>query len=133
MDGDPTTGMLVGETQTFPDGVYYDQYRIGGTSLSSPLFSGLMAVSNQLDRRDHGFVNPVLYQVTSRTKAITDVRHVGGGAVRVDYVNGVDASDGTVRSVRTFDFQGLTINTTPRYDNVTGLGVPNGLAFLLLS
>jgi subtilase family serine protease len=133
MDGDPTTGFLVGETQTFPDGVYYDQYRIGGTSLSAPLFSGLMAVSNQLDRRDHGFVNPVLYQITSRTKAITDVRHVGGGAVRVDYVNGVDASDGTVRSVRTFDFQGLTIHTTPRYDNVTGLGVPNGLAFLLLS
>jgi subtilase family serine protease len=133
MDGDPTTGFLVGETQTFPDGVYYDQYRIGGTSLSTPLFSGLMAVSNQLDRRDHGFVNPVLYQITSRTKAITDVRHVGGGAVRVDYVNGVDASDGFVRSVRTFDFQGLTIQTTPGYDNVTGLGVPNGLAFLLLS
>ena len=96
MDGDPTTGFLVGETQTFPDGVYYDQYRIGGTSLSAPLFSGLMAVSNQLDRFDHGFVNPVLYQFTSRTKAITDVRHVGGGAVRVDYVNGVDATDGTV-------------------------------------
>ncbi|HTQ92554.1 MAG TPA: S53 family peptidase [Streptosporangiaceae bacterium] len=133
MDGDPTTGMLVGETQTFPDGVYYDQYRIGGTSLSSPLFAGLMAVSNQLDRFDHGFINPVIYQFTARTKAITDVRHVGGGAVRVDYVNGVDASDGTVRSVRTFDFQGLTIQTTPGYDNVTGLGVPNGLAFLLLS
>jgi subtilase family serine protease len=133
MDGDPTTGLLVGETQTFPDGVYYDQYRIGGTSLSTPLFSGLMAVSNQLDHFDHGFVNPVLYQFTSRTKAITDVRHVGGGAVRVDYNNGVDASDGTTTSVRTFDFQGLTINTTPGYDNVTGLGVPNGLAFLLLS
>ncbi len=133
MDGDPTTGFLVGETQTFPDGVYYDQYRIGGTSLSAPLFSGLMAVSNQLDHFDHGFVNPVLYQFTSRTKAITDVRHVGGGAVRVDYNNGVDASDGTTTSVRTFDFQGLTIQTTPRYDNVTGLGVPNGLAFLLLS
>jgi subtilase family serine protease len=133
MDGDPTTGLLVGETQTFPDGVYYDQYRIGGTSLSTPLFSGLMAVSNQLDHFDHGFVNPVLYQFTSRTKAITDVRHVGGGAVRVDYNNGVDASDGTTTSVRTFDFQGLTINTAPGYDNVTGLGVPNGLAFLLLS
>jgi len=36
MDGDPTTGMLVGETQTFSDGVYYDTYRIGGTSLSCP-------------------------------------------------------------------------------------------------
>jgi subtilase family serine protease len=132
MDGDPNTGFLVGETQTFPDGVYYDQYRIGGTSLSCPLFSGLMAVANQLDHLDHGFVNPLLYQSASRTGAITDVRDVAGGVVRVDYADGVDASDGTVTSVRTFDFQGLAIRTTPGYDNVTGLGTPNGLAFLRL-
>jgi subtilase family serine protease len=133
MDGDPNTGFLVGETQTFPDGVYYDQYRIGGTSLSSPLFSGLMAVANQLDRFDHGFINPVLYQFTSRTRAINDVRHATGGVVRVDFVDGVDGTDGTTTSVRTFDFQGLAIHTAPGYDNVTGLGTPNGLAFLGLS
>ena len=75
----------------------------------------------------------MLYQFTSRTRAIDDVRHVTGGVVRVDYVNGVDRTDGTVTSVRTFDFQGLTINTAPGYDNVTGLGVPDGLAFLALS
>jgi subtilase family serine protease len=132
MDGDPNTGFLVGETQTFPDGVYYDQYRIGGTSLSCPLFSGLMAVANQLDHRDHGFVNPLLYQSASRAGAITDVRDVAGGVVRVDYADGVDASGGLVTSVRTFDFQGLAIRTTPGYDNVTGLGTPNGLAFLRL-
>jgi subtilase family serine protease len=133
MDGDPNTGFLVGETQTFPDGVYYDQYRVGGTSLSAPLFSGLMAVANQLDHVDHGFVNPVLYQITSRTRAIDDVRHVTGGVVRVDYNNSVDATDGTTTSVRTFDFQGLAIHTAPGYDNVTGLGTPDGLAFLALS
>jgi subtilase family serine protease len=133
MDGDPNTGFLIGQTQTFPDGVYYDQHRIGGTSLSVPLFSGLMAVSNQLDHFDHGFVNPVLYQFTSRTRAIDDVRHVTGGVVRVDYNNLVDATEGTTPSVRTFDFQGLAIHTTPRYDNVTGLGTPDGLAFLALS
>ena len=133
MDGDPNTGMLVGETQTFPDGVYYDQYRIGGTSLSSPLFAGVTAVANQLDRFDHGFINPLLYQFTSRTGAISDVRHAPGGVVRVDYNNGVDATDGLTTSVRTFDFPGLAIHTTPGYDDVTGLGAPNGLAFLLLS
>jgi subtilase family serine protease len=133
MDGDPNTGFLIGETQTFPDGVYYGQYRIGGTSLSAPLFSGLMAVSNQLVHFDHGFVNPVLYQFTSRTRAIDDVRHVTGGVVRVDFVNRLDATDGLTTSVRTFDFQGLAIHTTPGYDNVTGLGVPDGLAFLALS
>jgi subtilase family serine protease len=133
MDGDPNTGFLIGETQTFPEGVHYDQFRIGGTSLSAPLFSGLMAVSNQLDHFDHGFVNPVLYQFTSRTRAIDDVRHVTGGVVRVDYNNSVDATDGTTTSVRTFDFQGLAIHTAPGYDNVTGLGTPHGLAFLALS
>jgi subtilase family serine protease len=133
MDADPNTGMLIGETQTFPDGVYYDQFRIGGTSLASPLFSGLMAVANQLDHFDHGFTNPLLYQFTSRTGAIKDIQHVGGGVVRVDYADGIDASDGLITSVRTFDYQGLTIHTTPGYDDVTGLGVPNGLAFLALS
>ena len=128
MDGDPNTGFLVGETQTFPKGVKYDQYRLGGTSLSAPLFSGLMAVANQLDHFDHGFINPVLYQFTSRTRAIHDVRHVTGGVVRVDYAN-----TGLVTSVRTFDFQGLAIHTAPGYNNVTGLGTPDGLAFLALS
>jgi hypothetical protein len=92
-----------------------------------------MAVANQLDHFDHGFVNPVLYKFTSRTRAIDDVRHVTGGVVRVDFVNGTDDKDGTVTSVRTFDFQGLAIHTAPGYDNVTGLGTPDGLAFLALS
>ena len=39
MDADPNTGMIVGETQVFPDGTYWDQYRIGGTSLASPLLA----------------------------------------------------------------------------------------------
>src|SRR5581483_5734873 len=43
--GDPNTGMLVGQTQRFSDGTYYGEYRIGGTSLSSPLMAGIMAVA----------------------------------------------------------------------------------------
>jgi subtilase family serine protease len=130
MVGDPNTGMLIGITQTFPDGVHYDQYRIGGTSLASPLFAGLMAVSDQLTGFHHGFINPALYLFTSHTPAVSDVQHAGGGVVRVDYVNGIDASDGLSTTARTFDYPGLTIHTTRGYDNVTGLGVPNGVAFL---
>jgi subtilase family serine protease len=130
---DPQTGLLVGQTQAFPDGNYYDEYRIGGTSLSSPLLAGLMAVSDQATHVRHGFINPWLYKVTSRTPAITDVQHVNAADARVDYVNSVDASNGLVTSVRTFDWPGLTIHTTPGYDNVTGLGVPNSPLFLFLS
>ncbi|GAB3568226.1 S53 family peptidase [Amycolatopsis endophytica] len=130
--GDPNTGFLMGQTQTFPDGVYYDQYRIGGTSLSSPLLAGIMAVSDSLSGFHHGFINPVLYQVGSRTPAVRDVRHVDGAVTRVDYANSVDASEGLITSVRELDWQSLSIHTTRGYDDVTGLGVPNGLAFLLL-
>src|SRR5438067_869580 len=51
--GDPNTGYLVGETQTFPSGVRYDEYRIGGTSLSSPLMAGIMALADQATGRPH--------------------------------------------------------------------------------
>jgi subtilase family serine protease len=130
--GDPNTGFLVGQTQTFPDGAYYDQYRIGGTSLASPVFAGIMAVADSFDHFHHGFINPVIYKLTSRTPAISDVKHVDAAVERVDYANSVDASDGLLTSVRTLDYQGLTIHTTPGYDDVTGLGTPNGLLFLLL-
>jgi subtilase family serine protease len=133
MLADPNTGFEIGITQTFPDGVYYDQYRIGGTSLASPLMAGVMADSDQLDHFHHGFINPLLYQFTSRTPAITDVKPASGGVVRVDYVNGVDASDGLTKSVRTFNDPDQVIHTTKGYDNVTGVGVPNGLLFLALS
>ncbi len=132
MDADPNTGMLIGITQTFPTGVAYGEYRIGGTSLASPLFTGLVAVSNQMSHHDHGFLNPVLYGFTAHTPAITDVVHVKGGVVRVDYVNGLDSTNGFATSVRSFDYPNLTIHTTPGYDNVTGLGVPNGNSFLAL-
>ncbi|WP_033291885.1 S53 family peptidase [Amycolatopsis jejuensis] len=129
---DPNTGFLVGQTQTFPDGVYYDQYRIGGTSLASPVFAGVMAVADSLDHFHHGFINPAIYQLTSRTSAIYDVRHVDGAVERVDFANRTDASAGTITSARVLDYPNLTIHTTKGYDDVTGLGSPNGLAFLLL-
>ncbi|MFN2606332.1 MAG: hypothetical protein ABR511_00345 [Acidimicrobiales bacterium] len=48
----------------------------------------------------------------------------------MDVVDVVDAAAGTVCSVRTVDLQDLAIRTTPGYDGVTGLGVPEGVAFL---
>src|SRR5689334_10247782 len=62
MDGDPTTGMLVGETQSFPKGVIaYDEYRIGGTSLSSPLFAGMTALALQHAGGGAGLLNNAIY------------------------------------------------------------------------
>jgi subtilase family serine protease len=130
--GDPNTGMLVGQTQTFPNGVHYGQYRIGGTSLACPLIAGIMAVADQFAGHPHGFVNPTLYEFTARTGAVRDVTHRGGGVVRVDYANGLNPKDGLLTSVRTFDYQGLAIDTDRGYDDVTGVGTPRGFAFLAL-
>ena len=134
--------MLVGETQTFPDGVYYDQYRIGGTSLSSPLFAGVMADADQAAGGPLGFVNPLLYklQASSTPGAFYDVLPSSPQAdVRNDYVDGVDAEEGTITSVRVLDYQGkeeycsgtgnctkqkVALETAPGFDSMTGIGTP---------
>jgi subtilase family serine protease len=130
MVGDPNTGFRIGITQTFPEGVAYGEYRIGGTSLSCPLMAGLMALADDVSGTRHGFINPVLYQRLNGTSAITDVKHQNGAVIRTDYVNGVNADDGTVQSIRVFDDQALYIHTRVGYDDTTGLGIPNGAAFL---
>lgn len=123
--GDPNTGYLVGETQTFPDGsVKYAEYRIGGTSLSSPIMAGIMALADQAAGRPHGFVNPLLYSLagtSSFTDIVSPVSPVA--VVRANYVNSVDPSAGTAYALRTMN-QTLSLQTTPGYDDVTGLGTP---------
>ncbi|MEN3361926.1 MAG: hypothetical protein V7637_5908 [Mycobacteriales bacterium] len=129
--GDPNTGYLVGQTQQFPDGTFrYSQYRIGGTSLSCPLLAGIQAVANQIARRPLGFLNPTVYQLAG-SAAFKDIksRAVTSGVVRVDYVNGADDTDGTITSLRTLNDTG-TIFARPGYDDVTGVGTPNGAAYL---
>jgi subtilase family serine protease len=131
--GDPTTGMLVGETQTAPDGSQvYDEYRIGGTSLSSPLYAGMLALAMQRAGHAFGLANPVLYAARSASVDITKAqRSAYPGAVRSDFVNGVDDSAGFVYTERTFDSdEALTIHVRDGYDDVTGIGVPDGTAWL---
>jgi subtilase family serine protease len=128
--GDPQTGFLVGQTQSFPNGNYYDEYRIGGTSLSSPIFAGLMALADQKAGHPHGFANALFY---ANPGAFYDVTSVKTAVARRNFNNGVDASAGTVDRLRTFDdYSGSpTQHTNPGWDNVTGLGTPNG-SFLSL-
>jgi subtilase family serine protease len=127
---DPNMGYLVGETQTFPNGTYYAEYRIGGTSLASPIFAGIMALADQRASRAHGFANPLFYAYPS---AFYDVGSVQTAVARRNYVNSVDATDGTVDRLRTFDdFSGSPAqHTGTGWDDVTGLGTP-GNAFLEL-
>jgi subtilase family serine protease len=124
LDGDPTTGMLVGLTQTFPDGVAYGEYRIGGTSLASPLFAGFTALRAQAAGKRVGFLNPTIYAKAGT--AFNDVKGTppDAGNVRIDFANSNDASGGLVYSVRTFN-QDSSLKVKKGWDDVTGVGSPN--------
>lgn len=132
MDADPQTGFLVGETQEFPDGsTKYSEYRIGGTSLASPLFAGEVALADQVAGGSLGFLNPAMYKLAD-TPTFNDIASTGvtQAVVRVDYVNGVDASGGLRTTARTINQTG-TIFTRKGYDDVTGVGTPNGVNFFV--
>jgi subtilase family serine protease len=130
MVGDATTGMLVGETQVFPEGTKYDEYRIGGTSLSSPLLAGVIAVADQLVGHKLGFVNPLYYKLLNTPALHDEVAPRSPQAeVRTDYANFLDSSQGLLTRLRTIDVQTSTLHDTRGYDNETGVGSPNGLAF----
>ena len=130
-DGDPNTGMLVGETQTFPKhNTAYGEYRLGGTSLASPLFAGIMALADQAAGFHHGFANPALYAAAGGG-AFRDVTPSGGNlaVVRNDFNNSVDDSAGVTTTLRSLDHDS-SLATAVGYDNVTGLGSPDGGSFM---
>jgi hypothetical protein len=90
-----------------------------------------MALAQQKAGHTLGFVNPLIY-AHAGTAAYHDVDSSNGlAAVRAEYANGVDASGGYVYTLRSLGFDtDLTIHARPGYDDVTGVGTPNGGAFL---
>ena len=107
MEADPATGMLVGETQTFPNGVYYDQYRIGGTSLSSPLLAGVIARADGAAGHPLGFLNPSLYAMYGHSGALYDILPAGKqDESRADFANSLDATQGFLYTTRIIDYEG---------------------------
>ncbi|MEY9967315.1 subtilase family serine protease [Streptacidiphilus sp. MAP12-16] len=126
---DSATGFLVGQTQAWPDGtVRYGEFRIGGTSLASPVFAGIQALAQQAGGKPLGFANPRLYQLYG-TPAFHDVTDTPLGAatslaqVRVDFHNGVDATGGLDVSLRTMGHDS-SLRAVPGFDDVTGVGSP---------
>jgi len=141
MDADAQSGMLIGLTQTFPDGTYYDQFKEGGTSLASPLLAGVIALADQRAGVPLGFLNPVLYKASAATSTFNDIlpplNPDATAVIRVDYQNTVDASNGYFVSLRAIDYQGpetycdgtgncatrpVTLSAAPGFDSLTGLG-----------
>ena len=142
MDADAQSGMLIGLTQTFPNGTYYDQFKEGGTSLASPMLAGVIADADQAAGQPLGFLNPALYKAEKQTpSAFNDILAPtspnSAAVIRVDYANGVDVGGGYVLSLRAIDYQGpetycdgtgncatrpVTNSPGPGFDGLTGLG-----------
>jgi subtilase family serine protease len=130
MPADPNTGLLVGETQKFPNGTHYGEYRIGGTSLATPLMAGVMAIADDAAGFAHGFANPALYDLLG-TRALHDVlapRH-RVAQVRTDYKNYLNGAKGKIWSLATTGLN-TKIFTARGYDDMTGVGSPNGTRFI---
>jgi subtilase family serine protease len=116
--GDPDTGMQIGETT---NGVYFEGAS-GGTSLATPQFAALVALAQQKAGRALGFVNPLVY-ATAPLGTVRDIRPARTGAAMYFDAYGL---------LLTLDYHGPenTLSAAVGYDDVTGLGTPNGPAFI---
>jgi subtilase family serine protease len=168
MVGDPYTGFLYGETFTIAGNpisdsgcvpisatLEYCEESIGGTSLSSPLFAGVLALVNQARFDAHkgavGLVNPALYGLghgddsESESAPIIDVKKPSSpsavlrgyqgipGRLRVVTMNSTlnpNYVPGGEDQPAVLEGADTSYRTTRGYDEVTGLGTPNVPAFI---
>jgi subtilase family serine protease len=134
-DADPFTGMAVGFVDTSKNPPAYYEQTWGGTSLASPLVAGLVADAQQGQQVPFGFLNPTIYKLynTKAYNATLPLTEASTASWRGVYcpkaVCGADI-------LTTFDdqspaMQGYTGQVTlPGYDNMTGVGTPDGPYFV---
>jgi subtilase family serine protease len=139
-DADPFTGVSVGylifhnKSGKPPT---YSQFPVGGTSVSSPLVAGLVAAAQQGQPASFGFLNPVLYQLyQADPSALHDTLPLSSSSPAAYRGVACSPHDCGLWALTTFDDQstemfGYTGQVTlPGYDNMTGIGTPNGAAFI---
>ena len=150
---DPYTGFAIVYSEY---GVQYEQAGWGGTSLASPIFTAIWAIADQYDGGYLGQAGPVVAKLKSGQ--ITDVVPPASALTDYDVPGTVHDSSGTSFYSVTGLFAGLLDTTTDfasaiwnvngnlgvalsfgtdtsltvrkGWDNVTGFGEPNGLAFI---
>ncbi len=142
---DPFTGVEI--IQTIGGQAFVEV--IGGTSLATPMFSGLMAIAAQKAGHGLGQAAPLLYNLPAG--AITDVTNVSSPNNVTGKINGTPVSadqlaaplvntTGYVSALYNSPFStswfvltfgtDTSLTTGPGWDNVTGLGTPNGANFV---
>jgi subtilase family serine protease len=149
---DPFTGVEIVITDPSIGGQVVEV--IGGTSLACPMFSGLWAIVNQAAGKPLGQASPLLYGLPA--DAITDVidetspKNATGKIFNppnpklvetaADLVAPLDGTTNFVSALYNSPFStrwfvisfgtDSSLTTGTGWDNVTGLGTPNGLSFV---
>jgi subtilase family serine protease len=134
-DADAAAGGFAVGTLTFPKGggtPAYSETLIGGTSLAAPLVAGMVTAAQQGQPAPLGFLNPMLYKLYGtdayhRTLPLTSHSPAQQRAIYCP------AAICQRNVLVTFDDQSPSITsqvTLPGYDNMTGVGTPNGPAFI---
>ena len=116
MLADPITGFIIGQTD--PVSNVYGESAIGGTSLACPMFAATVLLAQQNAGHKLGFANPTFYKV--RSAGFRDITPPPGPQA-VALPGGIAV---------TFNYDLQSIHTAIGWDNVTGVGVPNGKSFL---
>jgi subtilase family serine protease len=130
---------------------------LGGTSLSCPMFSGLMAIAAQKAGHGLGQAAPLVYGLPAG--AVTDIIPIGSANNVTGLIDGNPVSADDLAKTGVFNGPPTLFNTTtyysalynspfstrwfvitfgtntslttnPGWDNTTGVGTPNGLAFI---
>ncbi|MHB8510189.1 MAG: S53 family peptidase [Candidatus Dormibacteria bacterium] len=125
--GDPETGLNIGLTQHFPDGIdRYAERHLATDESATGLFAAVVTLLNQRAGMNHGFLNRALYGLyRQHPEAFNDVvpdGHRGAGVVTT-YQDGATPASGLRRLLKTFE-QFRSNRTAVGYDTVTGLGSP---------
>jgi len=104
---DGLSGLLCGDSPCSTG--WYD---IGGTSLSSPQWAGLVALADQINGGGLGLINPALYTIGANPARYA--------ADFFDITTGNNTADPSVSGYP----------ATPGWDPITGLGTPNAASFV---
>lgn len=136
VSADGVNGLLVGEINV--DGEYFTT-NDAGTSLSAPLVAGMVVAAQQGQAKPFGFLNPALYKLAG-TSALYDTLPVTSKdpvlwrtvvcpstvSFCLPDTDTLWLTDDQSPSVPGYSGQ----VTAKGYDNMTGVGVPNGQAFI---
>jgi subtilase family serine protease len=120
--GDPNTGFSVygphrGTTQ-------YATH--GGTSLATPMVAAIVAIAKAATGVEVGLATPYLYDLAG-TDALRDVVPASAGTFSP---NGPSADAIWPETLYMWDTKPQSLQSATGWDNVTGLGVPDGSSFI---